>query len=462
MSYSFGISRGMCTGLLFVVSLSAAGCQSWDKFWVDGAFTSFTFETAHTRLAKSYVGTITGDQISVAMPYGPVSNSLIATFTNGSTVYVGNTPQQSGATANDFTSPVTYTIKLPGGAIRSYTVSIYRTTPIPDTGQSNCYDNNTQQPCSTTAATFPGQDADYVNTPSARGIQSQSNIPAYPADLVNIDTAAGLTWKACDEGLSGAACATGTASTPLFNAAVNACSALNSANSGAGYAGRTDWRLPHFRELVHFSLFDLVGGWVDTATFPGAASVNRWSSSLILPAASNALSVNGQMASTLIGTNRTTRCVSGGNFPAADWKDNGDGTVLDNRSGIYHQKCSNGQANDTSCSGAIGTVTWQNALSYCNNLTLAGRKWRLPNVNELVGLVDLTRTATPYINPTYFPGVPADGANQYYFWASTTNVPNPLYANLLDFSNLSIASMDTKNNAANGAFQYVARCVSGP
>lgn len=437
-------------------------CQSWDKFWIDGAFTSFSFEASDTGLSRSIAGIISGDQITVTMPYGPVSNALIATFTNASSVYVGSTLQQSGVTRNDFNSGVTYTVRLPSGGSRSYTVAISRTTPIPDTGQSNCYDNNTQQLCSTTAATFPGQDADYANTPSARSTQTPATKPAYPNDYFNVDTATGIFWKTCDEGLSGSSCATGTASTPVYNGAVTACSALNSVNSGAGYAGRTDWRLPHFRELVNVSSFDLVGGWVDNVLFPGAASVNRWSSSIILPAATNALSVNGQMASTSIGTVRTTRCVSGGGFPASDWKDNGDGTVLDNRSGLYYQKCSNGQANDTSCSGALGTVTWQNALIYCNNLTLAGRKWRLPNVNELVGLIDLTRTTTPYINPTYFPGVPADGANQYYFWASTTNVPNILYANLLDFSNLSIVSMDTKNNAANGAFQYVARCVSGP
>jgi hypothetical protein len=58
--------------------------------------------------------------------------------------------------------------------------------------------------------------------------------------------------------------------------------------------------------------------------------------------------------------------------------DNGNGTVTDTGSGLMWQKAT-----------APGTYTWQAALSYCENLSLAGHSdWRLPNRNELESLVD--------------------------------------------------------------------------
>ena len=174
------------------------------------------------------------------------------------------------------------------------------------------------------------------------------------------------------------------------------------------------------------------------------------------------------MSNTSIGTVNNVRCVAGGVYPASDWKDNGDGTVRDNRSGLYYQKCSYGLNNDANCSGTIGTINWQNSLSYCDTLALAGRKWRLPNINELIALADLTQTAAPFVNATYFPGVPIDGAYPvpiYYYWSSTTMAANGFYSHLLNFSQLSVAGMDTKrnaNNLGNPTYYYLARCVSGP
>ena len=55
----------------------------------------------------------------------------------------------------------------------------------------------------------------------------------------------GLMWKQCAEGLSGAGCAIGTATTVIWRDALNAA---NSANTGA-FAGYSDWRLPNVKEL---------------------------------------------------------------------------------------------------------------------------------------------------------------------------------------------------------------------
>ncbi len=60
------------------------------------------------------------------------------------------------------------------------------------------------------------------------------------------DNATGLMWKQCVEGLSGPECATGTAGLFTWKEALALPGAVN---SGSGFAGYTDWRLPNIKEL---------------------------------------------------------------------------------------------------------------------------------------------------------------------------------------------------------------------
>ncbi len=63
--------------------------------------------------------------IAVTLPSGTSVTSLIATFaTNGSGVAVGSTPQVSGVTANNFTSPVAYVITAGDSSSSTYTVTV--------------------------------------------------------------------------------------------------------------------------------------------------------------------------------------------------------------------------------------------------------------------------------------------------------------------------------------------------
>jgi hypothetical protein len=57
--------------------------------------------------------------------------------------------------------------------------------------------------------------------------------------------------------------------------------------------------------------------------------------------------------------------------------------------------CSQGQNNDSTCSGTATTATWQQALQYCNSLTLASKSWRLPSFNELKSLVKYSAYSPP-------------------------------------------------------------------
>lgn len=84
------------------------------------------------------------------------------------------------------------------------------------------------------------------------------------------------------------------------------------------------------------------------------------------------------------------------------------------------------------------TLTWQRELSpglysrnsgatYCSGLSLAGTGWRLPQVSELLTLVDRTRNQ-PAIDANAFPGTPVT-----WFWASTPYAPDPAKGWRVDF-----------------------------
>ncbi len=136
---------------------------------------------------------------------------------------------------------------------------------------------------------------------------------------------------------------------------------------------------------------------------------------------------------------------------AAPYTDNGDGTVTDTLSGLVWQKCSMGQTNDATCSGTATTATWQNSLNYCKNLTLAGKTWRLPSVNELKTIIDRGQAAAPFIDQTAFPGTVAT-----YYWSASTYVPFPTDAWYVYFTT-GVVNYNNKTNS------YYVRCVSaGP
>lgn len=75
------------------------------------------------------------------------------------------------------------------------------------------------------------------------------------------------------------------------------------------------------------------------------------------------------------------------------------------------------------------TITWKNAISHCENLSLGGyNDWRLPNFNELNSLADRS---------TYKPAISSVFQNVFSsnYWSSTTRESFPSHAWVVDFYN---------------------------
>jgi len=289
--------------------------------------------------------------------------------------------------------------------------------PIVDSGQNGCFDNQSQTKCPKPGDLFNGQDSQYKGNVA----RYRDNGDGTVSDLVT-----GLMWvKARGYKLS-------------WQSAINGAQVCR-------VGGYDDWRAPSIKEL--YSLMDF-NGWVqgkaqdsvafiDTRYFDFAWGNTRagariidcqdWSSTLY--------------KGTTMGGNRTAfgvnfadgrikgyptmdrgtrhdkyiRYVRGNpDYGRNDFVDNGNGTISDKGTGLVWQKSDDGK-----------TRNWEQALSYCENLTAAGRDdWRLPSAKELQSIVDYSRspsaTNSAAIDPIF--GIME---MESYFWSATTHLDGP-------------------------------------
>ncbi|TGK43927.1 DUF1566 domain-containing protein [Leptospira andrefontaineae] len=124
--------------------------------------------------------------------------------------------------------------------------------------------------------------------------------------------------------------------------------------------------------------------------------------------------------------------------------DNGDGTLTDKITNLIWQKCTAGvgskdastppvstcgagNISGSDTNGAPSTFTWKEALAYCNGTgtvkppaltgSFAGKTWRLPNIRELLSIVDRS-VYNPSLDTSSF--VIGTGSPDF-FWSSTTS-----------------------------------------
>lgn len=125
------------------------------------------------------------------------------------------------------------------------------------------------------------------------------------------------------------------------------------------------------------------------------------------------------------GTGEDGEFQAGVAWPTPRFTDNGDGTVADALTGLSWLK-------DASC--PAGTKTWQEALDWvvlfnttsiaCTDYTaMTFGDWRLPNIKELLSLMDYSQSG-----PVLPSGHPFVGVQSFFYWSSTTYVNSTFIA----------------------------------
>jgi len=289
---------------------------------------------------------------------------------------------------------VTETAKIDVHNIRFGRAYLSRT---PDTGQTSCYDSSQEIPCPAENAPFYGQDGHYdFSAPSYE-------IKTMHGQEVVVDRVTGLTWQKDDDGTR-----------RTWTEAVDYCEALT-------LAGYSDWRLPTRKELQSIVNYGAFGPALDTTSFASSHQTDEcyWTATSPTCPEKTAWKVcfrNGRSEAGVHGDVAYVRAVRGRRLEFGQFRDNGDGTITDTTTGLMWQQAE------------AKAVTWEKALAYCERLDLAGyHDWRLPNIRELLSLVDECRTQ-PAINTAYFPG-----CRPSVYWSGTTQARNVGFAWYVDF-----------------------------
>jgi len=286
------------------------------------------------------------------------------------------------------------------------------------TGQTKCYNETEEIPCPNVGEDFYGQDAQYLDkcVPRSYSISGTS-----PEEIVT-DNNTGLEWQR-----------TISENTFTWQDAIDYCDELN-------YGGYEDWRLPTADELS--TIIDIGKKYisVDVDVFYLIKDNNYWSSSSFVNDSSLAHFVYFGIGDVSLYPKTETnhvQCVRGSSFfetSFAEYINNEKVVVKDLNLGLYWQKEHSEK------------ITWTAALEYCENLDYAGfNDWRLPNINELKGLIDYTK----YNPGSIFPEMVSD-----VFWSASSLVLDGRYSWFTDFK-YGRAGIYMKIESNN----YYARCV---
>ena len=292
---------------------------------------------------------------------------------------------------------------------------------IPDTGQELCYDweyimcdewhwegegfsaeqvCDSEPYCPNPGEDFYGQDATYTINPPDLTDNGDGTVT---------DNLTGLMWEQ-------KTVETEQYSFTTYSEADSYCEDLS-------LGGNDDWRVPTRREFSTLLNHNRLSPSLDVTYFPdysynGANEVYYWTSSVYHDDPDQMWKVQmsfGIMEAIIVPQvpPHKVRCVRGATEPESDYTDNGNGTVTDNVTGLmWEQKTDDGGSRDKDT-----TVTWKDALAYCEGLVLGSYSdWKLPTPKDLERIVD-SSTSNPAVDTTYFPNT-----NNGFYWTGTTCV----------------------------------------
>jgi hypothetical protein len=312
------------------------------------------------------------------------------------------------------------------------------TYPIVGTEQKLSYDNTGIISIPAPGQPFYGQNSNHPG-----------NIPSYKnnGDGTITDGVTGLMWEQTTD-------KNGDGTINYYDKLTyaEALAAASSCKTG-GYA---DWRLPSIKELyslimyygaesnpratlqgtsvpfIHTSYFAFGYGDLNAGEHGGTINERLIDAQYATSSIYVSTTMNGMQ--TMFGVNFADGRIKG--YPANNRKkyyvlyvrgntaygtnqfaDNGNGTITDRATGLMWMQNDNGSA-----------VSWENALGYAENFSFAGYSdWRLPDVKELQGIVDYTRSPAttgsaaiyPLFNCTQMTN--EAGVKDYpYYWSNTT------------------------------------------
>ncbi|MBI5593901.1 MAG: DUF1566 domain-containing protein [Deltaproteobacteria bacterium] len=341
----------------------------------------------------------------------------------------------TNASASSRTATISITAGSATGSPVDVTVTQAPTTtpspkrPIPDTGQTKCYDSSGSEiTCPSPGQALYGQDANYtINPMSYTKLDDSGNVlpDSAPSWVMVKDNVTGLIWemKTNMDGIKNYndphdADNTYTWYDPTEpypgipgdgTDTKDFIDALNNAHFG----GYSDWRLPSIKELAYIVNYNIPkpGPTIDITYFPNTQASYYWSATTYAyypEIAWHESFYNGNIDDSGYKINTGYVRAVRGEQSQSVYVNNGNGTVTDTSTGLMWQQ-----------NTSDNKMTWEQALSYCENLSLAGyTDWRLPSKKELQNLVDYNRYA-PAIDTTYFPNT-----FQSSYWSATTSNQN--------------------------------------
>ncbi len=319
---------------------------------------------------------------------------------------------------------------------------------VPDTGQTKCYDEETEIACPEPGEDYFGQDAQYgwdVLLEEDERFQRYDHAD----DFTVLDTMTLLEWQGCVSGLEGEACQIGHPQRRPWLDAFNYCEALE-------LGGHEDWGLPEIEELSHLLDAGEVGPSIDPVVFPETPAHSHVSSTISAHDPDNAWHANfsaGTLFTSGIGDfNHDVRCVRGPAMPTPSLHRSGPSdqwpVVRDAETGLMWQGCNAGRAGTVCEEGTTVSKTWKEALAYCESLEWGEYEdWRLPNKNELQSILDYH--SHPPLNVSAFPQTSTS-----LHWTSSTHAGDPTKAWNVNFSRGRF--MDRSKSQA-----HRVRCVRG-